>query len=80
MQCIDLIKLGAQKLIKSVKEEQAIKLTLKLILLQLGFSTRKSRVLKQPVYYSSLIDAFNAKLQRDTGTVEGLDEVNKNEF
>ena len=79
LQCIDLVKLRAQKLIKLVKEEQATKLILKSILSQLGSSTRKSRILKQPVYYSSLINAFNAKLQGDTGTVKGLDEVNKNE-
>ena len=61
-----------------VKDEQIAKLNTKSASLQLSSSSRKSRVPKQPVYFSSLIDGFNSKLQGDTTTVEGLDETDDN--
>ena len=55
-----------------------MKLNTKLTLLQLSSSSRKSRILKQPVYFSLLINGFNLKIQTDTTIVEGLDKANKN--
>ena len=55
-----------------------MKLNSKPTLLQLGSRTKKSKVLKQPVYFSLLINGFNLKLQRDTAIVKGLNEADKN--
>ncbi len=60
------------------KKEQVIKLNSTLTLLQLGFRTRKPKILKQLVYYTLLINSFNVKLQGSTNIIEGLDKADKN--
>ena len=70
---MDIVNFRTQKLTEAVKDEQITKLNTKS-----SSSNRKSRVLKQPVYFSSLINGFNSKLQRDTAIVKGLNKADEN--
>ena len=62
-----------------MKEKQAVKPVLNLTSSQLGFKTKKPKAPKQPVYYNSIIDGFNAKLQKGITNVKGLNEADENE-
>ena len=55
-----------------------MKLNTKSTLSQLSSSTRKSRVLKQLIYFSLFIDGFNLKLQGDTTIIKDLDKADEN--
>ena len=82
LQCTDIVDFRNQKLtgtIKKEKDKQVKKLKAKPTSLQPSSSTRKLKVPKQPVYWSSLINGFNVKLQRDTSLVKSLDETDKDE-
>ena len=75
---MDIINLKTQKLTKIVKDKQITKLNMKLTSSQSSSSSRKSRVPKQLIYFSSIINRFNLKLQGDTTIVNGLNEADKN--
>ena len=79
LQCLDIINLKTRRLTRIAKKEQVIKLNSTLTLLQLGFRTRKPKILKQLVYYTLLINSFNAKLRGSTNIIKGLDKADENE-
>ena len=58
---MDIVNLRTQRLTEAVKDKKAINLNTKSTSLQSSSSAKKLRVLKQLVYFSSLIDGFNTK-------------------
>ena len=80
LSCKDIVDIGTQRRSRGLKEEQPTKLPFKSASSQLESSrVKKQRIPKQPAYYDSLIDGFNAKLQGRITVVEGLNDIDADE-
>ena len=80
LSCKDIVDIGTRRLSGGLKEGQPTKLSSKSTSSPSEPSrARKQRIPKQPAYYDSLIDGFNAKLQGRITVVEGLDDIDVNE-